>query len=111
MSWSTFVVGRLRFVKDVDEETKKKIIADFEDVIETTLEYDKEYDEWKFEDVNWSGHVRGEEIDETFEKWKEYLHDFSLSLYNLDEADYSIYYTKPNPKIGVDREVLEKEGV
>jgi len=111
MSWSTFVIGYLRLAGDIDEKTKKQILADFEEALETAPEYKEKTGEYKFEDLNWSSHVEGEKIHQVFEKWKDYIDMFALSLYYLDEADYSIYYTKPNPEFDIDEEVLEEHGL
>lgn len=91
MSWETFVVGTLEIAPGVPEEKKAKIVEDFEGVIETDLIWDDQYKEYKFSDVNWSSHVREEDIKECHQKHKRHIKRISLSLWYLSEADFSLH--------------------
>ena len=48
MSWSTFVIGYLRLAGDIDEKTKKQILADFEEALETAPEYKEKTGEYLY---------------------------------------------------------------
>lgn len=89
MSWETLVVGSLAFKSGTPEEIKLQILEELEEVLETTIEYDARWQEWKFEDVNWTSHVSEEKIRKVYNKWRPFFTRFSVSLYYLSEADYS----------------------
>lgn len=91
MSWETLVTGSVAFKSGTPECLKLKIIDDLEAVLETSLEWDPKWKEYRFEDVNWSSHVDEKEIEKVYRKWKPFFKLFSVSLYYLSEADYSEY--------------------
>ncbi len=91
MSWETFVVGTLEIAPGAPEEKKAKIVEDFRGVLETDLTWDDKYKEYKFSDVNWSSHVREEDIKECYQKHKRHIKRISLSLWYLSEADFSLH--------------------
>lgn len=91
MSWETFVVGTLEIAPGVPEEKKAKIVDEFGGVLETDLIWDDQYKEYKFSDVNWSSHVREQDIKECYQKHKRHIKRISLSLWYLSEADFSLH--------------------
>jgi len=90
MSWETFVVGTLEIVSDVPEKKKAKIIADFEEVLETNPILDDQAKEYKVSHINWMSHVTEEEIKKCHQKHKRHIKRISLSLWNLSEADFNL---------------------
>lgn len=90
MSWETLVVGSFEFNGETPDKAKEGIIAELEEVLEASITWDKEYQEYHFEDVNWASHVRGDEIKEAVEKNRKFLKQFECSLYYLSEADEQI---------------------
>ena len=94
MSWETLVVGQLKFKENVNEEEKKKIIKEFEDVLECKLTWDEKWNEYTFQDVNWISHVSGEEILKAFKKWRHKLKYFSCSNYYLNEPHEDILFDR-----------------
>jgi len=90
MSWETFVVGTLEIVSGVPEEKKAKIIADFEEVLETNLILEDQAKEYRVSHINWMSHVTEEEIKKCHQKHKRHIKRISLSLWNLSEADFSL---------------------
>jgi hypothetical protein len=90
MSWETFVVGTLEIVSGVPEEKKAKIIADFEEVLETNLILDDHAKEYRVSHINWMSHVTEEEIKKCHQKHKRHIKRISLSLWNLSEANFSL---------------------
>lgn len=91
MSVETFVVGTLEIAPDVLEEKKAKIVDDFEGVMETDMAWDDQNKEYKFSHVNWSSHVREEDIKECYQKHKRHIKRISLSLWYLSEADFGLH--------------------
>jgi len=91
MSWDTLVTGSVAFKSGTPENLKLKIIDELEEVLETTLEWDAKWQEYNFEDLNWTSHVSEEKIGEVYERWKLFFRRFSVSLYYLNEADYDEY--------------------
>ena len=91
MSWETFVVGTLEISHGVPEEKKAKIVEDYEEVLETDLIWDDQYKEYKFSHVNWSSHVRDEDIKKCHQKHKRHIKCISLSLWHLSEADFTLH--------------------
>jgi len=90
MSWETFVVGTLEIVSGVSEEKKAKIIADFEEVLETNLILDDQAKEYRFSHINWMSHVTEEGIKKCHQKHKRHIKRISLSLWHLSEADFNL---------------------
>jgi len=93
MSWSVYVVGRLRISKDVDEETKKAILEDFSKALEIKPIYNAEEDEWKFNKAVWLSHITKRKVEAVYEKWKDYLDLADISLYSLEEPFCYIFNT------------------
>jgi hypothetical protein len=91
MSVETFVVGTLEIAPGVPEEKKAKIVEDFEGVMETEMTWDDQNKECKVSHVNWSSHVREEDIKECYQKHKRHIKRISLSLWYLSEADFGLY--------------------
>ncbi len=91
MSVETFVVGTLEIAPGVPEEKKAKIVNDFEGVMETDMAWDDQNKEYKFSHVNWSSHVREEDIKECYQKHKRHIKRISLSLWYLSEADFGLH--------------------
>jgi len=56
------VIGTLKITPDVSEERMAKIIADFEEVLETDLVWDDQAKEYKVSHINWMSHVTEENI-------------------------------------------------
>jgi len=90
MSWETFVVSTLEIVSGVSEEKKAKIIADFEEVLETNLILDDQAKEYRVSHINWMSHVTEEEIKKCHQKHKRHIKRIALSLWNLSEADFNL---------------------
>ena len=90
MSWETFVIGTLEIAPDMPEENTAKIIEDFEEVLETDLVWDDQNKEYKISHVNWSSHVREEDIKKCHQKHKRHIKRISLSLWHLSEADFNL---------------------
>ena len=90
MSWETFVVGTLEIAPGVSEVKKAKIIADFEEVLETNLILDDQAKEYKVSHINWMSHVSEEEIKKCHQKHKRHIKRISLSLWHLSEADFTL---------------------
>ena len=91
MSWETLVVGTLEIMPGVPEDKKAKIIADFEEVLETDLIWDDQNKEYKISHVNWSSHVKEEDIKKCHQKHKRYIKRISLSLWNLLDPELSLH--------------------
>ena len=91
MSWETLVVGNFRFKKG-DRELKKKIIDEIETAIECKVKYDRKWHEYVFQDVNWSSHVKGENIKKVVEKYQNWFVYFNASVFYLGESDESIVF-------------------
>lgn len=91
MSWETFVVGTLEIAPGVPEEKKAKIIDDFEEVLETEMAWDDQYKQYKFSHVNWSSHVREEDIKECHQKHKRHIKYISISLWFLSDSDFNLH--------------------
>jgi hypothetical protein len=94
MSWETFVVGILEIASDVQDEKKAKIIADFEEVLETDLVWNEKANEYKVSHINWMSHVNEEEIKKCHQKHKRYIKRISLRLWHLSEADFTLHVDK-----------------
>ncbi|MBU4223095.1 MAG: hypothetical protein KKD46_07640 [Euryarchaeota archaeon] len=90
MSWETLVVSTLEIAPGVPEETKATIVEDFEGVLETDLIWDDQHKEYKVSHINWSSHVREEEIKKCHQKHKRHIKRISLSLWHLSEADFNL---------------------
>jgi len=90
MSWETFVVGTLEIAPGLPEEKKVTIVDDFEEVLETDLVWDDQNKEYKISHVNWSSHVREEDIKKCHQKHKRHIKRISLSLWHLSEADFTL---------------------
>jgi len=90
MSWETLTIGSFKFKEDVDEKVKEKIISELEDVLECKIKYYDDYDDYEFEDVNWTSHITGEKIKEIIEKYKDYFVYFEVSIFYLNEPDEEI---------------------
>ena len=91
MSWETLVTGSVSFKTSVPEPLKLKIIGELEEVLETELEWDAKWQEYRFQSVNWTSHVSEDGIREICKRWEPFFKEFSVSLYYLNEADYSEY--------------------
>jgi len=91
MSWETFVVGTLEIASDVPEEKKAKIIADFEEVLETELIWDELAKEYKISHINWMSHVTEEAIKKCHQKHRRHIKRISLRLWHLSEADFTLH--------------------
>jgi hypothetical protein len=90
MSWETFVVGTIEIASDVQEEKKAKIIADFEEVLETELIWNDQAKEYKVSHINWSSHVNKGDIKKCHQKHKRHIKRISLSFWHLSEADFTL---------------------
>ena len=90
MSWETFVVGTLEIAPGLPEEKKVTIVDDFEEVLETDLVWDDQNKEYKISHVNWSSHVREEDIKKCHQKHKRHIKRISFSLWHLSEADFNL---------------------
>jgi hypothetical protein len=90
MSWETFVVGSFELNEGILDNAKEGIIAELEEVLEALVTWDGKYQEYHFEDVNWTSHVCGDEIKEAVEKNRKFFKRFECSLYYLSEADEQI---------------------
>jgi len=84
------VIGTLKIAPDVSEERMAKIIADFEEVLETDLVWDDQAKEYGVSDINWSSHIREEGIKKCHQKHKRHIKCISLRLWSLSEADFSL---------------------
>jgi hypothetical protein len=87
MSWETFVVCTLEIAPGVPEDKKTKIIANFEEVLETDLIWDDQNKEYQISHVNWSSHVNEEEIKKCYQKYKRHIKRISLRLWCLSDPD------------------------
>src|SRR5659263_258246 len=94
MSWETFVVGTLEIASDVPEEKKAKIIADFEEVLETDIVWDYQAKEYKVSHINWSSHINEEDIKKCHQMHKRHIKRMSLRLWHLSEADFTLHVDK-----------------
>jgi len=93
MSWETYLTAWLEFNERAKEEgVESEILKEFAEVCSCEPVWDTLLAAWHFEDANWTSHVKGERIAKVFEKWKDYLHYFSASIYYLTEADEYIEY-------------------
>jgi len=91
MSGETFVVGTLEIMLGVPEEKKAKIIDDFEVALETDLIWDEQSKQYNFSHVNWSSHVREEDIKKCYQKHKRHIKYISINLWYLSESDFSLH--------------------
>ena len=91
MSGETYVVGTLEIMQGVPKEKKAKIIDDFEEVLETDLICDEQSKQYNFSHVNWSSHVREDEIKKCHQKHKRHIKYISISLWYLSESDFSLH--------------------
>ncbi len=91
MSGQTYVVGTLEIAPGVTEEKKAKIVDDFEGVLETDLILDDQSKQYNFSHVNWSSHVREEDIKKCHQKHKRHIKYISISLWYLSESDFNLH--------------------
>jgi len=91
MSGETYVIGTLEIMPGVPEEKKTKIIDDFEEVLETKMNWDDQAKEYKVSHINWMSHVTEEEIKKCHQKHKRHIKRISLSLWHLSEADFTLH--------------------
>jgi len=99
MGWSVYVNGRIKFRGDVDDETAKEILKEFEDVLECEPKYDPEDDEYVFQEVLWMSHVDIEEVNRVANKWKGYLEMAEIAVYTLDDPAYYFYKNVAHEKL------------
>jgi len=92
MSWETLVTGCFKIKDNVSKVEKEKIISELEDALECKIKYDERFREYVFQDVNWVSHVRHEEVEEVFNKYKSKLLTFYYDLYYLLESNEHIGY-------------------
>ena len=90
MSWETLVVGGFKFKDGTSAKERERVIAELDLVLETAVKWDEKWQEYCFEAVNWTSHVKGEEIKEVVERNKTLFEQFETSLYYLSEADEQI---------------------
>mgnify|MGYP000663301504 CR=1 FL=1 len=102
MSWETLVNGRLKFREGVSLEEQSQILEDLERALETKIEYDGQFDEWCFEDVNWVSHISGEKVWETVKKWRHKLALFDASVYYLGNPEETVLLDRANKSVVVD---------
>lgn len=91
MSGETFVIGTLEIEPDVPEEKRVKIVDDFEVALETDLIWDEQSKQYNFSHVNWSSHVREEDIRKCHQKHKRHIKYISINLWYLSESDFSLH--------------------
>jgi hypothetical protein len=91
MSGETYVVGTLEIMPSVPEEKKAKIVDDFEEVLETDMNWDEQSKHYNFSHVNWSSRVSEDEIKKCHQKHKRHIKYISISLWYLSESDFSLH--------------------
>lgn len=90
MSWETLVVGNFAFMGEVSEGDKSRVLEELEEVLEAKIEWDEEFEVYKFQDVNWMSHINSEEISVVVKKNKHLLDCFDCSIYDLSEPDEEV---------------------
>jgi hypothetical protein len=92
MSWETLTTGFI-LIKDATEEDINLIKSYLElggNETETIkIEKERDITTIDFTSVNWNSHISEEKIDELLKKLKNKITECSISLYYLNEADYT----------------------
>ncbi len=91
MSWSTFVVGHVKFHEWVPEKIKQKVLEEIEGAVETKPEWNPRDCDYEFEEVSWSSHVDDKDIEKVYQKYRPLFEIFACSLYYLDDPDADFY--------------------
>ena len=92
VSWETLVVGEVEFKENINKKLENKIKKALENVLETKLEWNDDYKNYQFQDVNWLSHVEGKKIKAVVEKFRKYIKYFSCSVFYLNESDEDIIF-------------------
>lgn len=93
MSTESLVTGELEFRENAGPKTQlglaqKEIISSLEAELECEIKWDSKWNEWTFQDVNWSSHIGDDTINNVkaiLESNKDYIKKFELSIYYLSE--------------------------
>ena len=90
-----YVIAHLEFKEEVGWDTRKKILNDFEKTLylKKGSTYNADWDRWDIDEAVWDGEITCEQVEELYEKWKDYCEVFDISVFYLREPDCYIYYT------------------
>ncbi|MEM1554342.1 MAG: hypothetical protein QXJ72_05605 [Thermoproteota archaeon] len=110
MSWETLLVLHINFMPDVPTSIRRNIVQKVKEELELSPsefeayneKINDEYDDASFIHVNWMSHVDEELIEKVFGEIKQYLRDFSVSLYYLSESDYGLVWDGEEEVMTVD---------
>lgn len=84
MSWETASVGSFEFKMDVSDKKKLEVIEKLQ--LELECDIYLKYGSWSFSDLNWSSHVRSENVLKVFKEHKVLFEEFSFTIYYLNEC-------------------------
>jgi hypothetical protein len=116
MSWETFVVGTIKFKKNISIKERKKLVSKIKEELELFPSpyeaYEEHYegDEFLFQHANWSSHLDREKIENLFKKIKSKVDYFAVDLFYLD-PDYgeTIYFNREEKTMRIKGENNELE--
>ncbi|MGQ9706696.1 MAG: hypothetical protein ACUVWP_06830, partial [bacterium] len=95
MSLETLIVGRIRFKLSFDNYN---VIKNFENVLECSI-INVRNRTYRFQHINWDSHVRGGNIKEIIERYKDIIELIDVSIYYLGEPDEQINFNINNEYI------------